>query len=731
MKDLVRTALVLTSIGIAASCNRHSGGGSSPETGSVLAATAQSLSPTTGPAPLTVLFDGSTNASALGGTVTEWSWDFDGDGTVDYTSADSGATSHTYTEAGAFDAILDIVDDSGTVAQDVVPVTVLEPLSVTVTATPKSGVWPLTVRLSPTATSSGPSVATYRWDFDGDGSFDTGFIVKPDPQYHTYTSSGTFKATVEVADEVGNTAQGSVDVVIVNPKPTASVTLAPSNGAVPLDVTINVAASSQNGAISNVSIDPGDGSPPIQLSGPGVASHTYQSAGEFGMSVTVTDVADESIVVQSPLVNVDVGPPGSPTADIKANLSSGNAPLNVTFNAAGSTTPQGSITRYEWDFDYDGTTFAPDLDTGTTSNASTTFVTAGTKYVAVRVTNDSNQSSIDVTSVLVNLNVSLAVLDDTVDPHSQVIGGDSSTIRTSLSADATVTVEMRDRADVVVRTLFSGPRTAGTYDDPWDGLDENGNILPDGDYYAWMTYTLDGLPKQVPSTPSGGSFAFVTGSENISGGAPFDPWSDEFWEMTFNTQGVGACEVTLWITPYFNGIIESTVITARPYGSGSYMAHWAGVTDDGGYVAPQASSPGSSGDYLWSAQAFTLPDNTIIVEGGSPQISDLEIRANGGDDPNIFDPTQAECDGVPGCELLVTVDRDCSIDVGIYNLETGGLVRFLTLPSALGGQENSIQWDGSALPGTLVAPGNYRFDVTASSAGSTSLLRRALTVVRY
>jgi PKD repeat protein len=66
--------------------------------------------PTDGPAPLTVQFDGDESSDADPGDSIRFAWDFDGNGTVD--SIDPNP-SHTYTATGVYTAKLTITDSSG------------------------------------------------------------------------------------------------------------------------------------------------------------------------------------------------------------------------------------------------------------------------------------------------------------------------------------------------------------------------------------------------------------------------------------------------------------------------------------------------------------------------------------------------------------------------------------------------------------------------------------------
>ncbi|WP_345458255.1 ThuA domain-containing protein [Nocardioides marinquilinus] len=67
---------------------------------------------TSGPAPLTVAFDGS-GSSDPDGTPVTYSWDFDGDGTEDSTQAQ---VSHTYEDEGEYTARLTVTDEGGRTA---------------------------------------------------------------------------------------------------------------------------------------------------------------------------------------------------------------------------------------------------------------------------------------------------------------------------------------------------------------------------------------------------------------------------------------------------------------------------------------------------------------------------------------------------------------------------------------------------------------------------------------
>ena len=201
--------------------------------------------PTTGNAPLTVSFTG----SATGGTAPySYSWNF-GDGSPLSTAQNP---SHTYTSAGTYTATLTVTDSASPANTATSSVTINvnavgNPLQATATAVPTSGQIPLTVAFTGTATGGTPPYS-YSWDF-GDGSAKS---TAQNPS-HTYTTAGTYTATLTVTDSASpaNTATSSVTITAspvqgTAPGPPQNLTATAGTG----QVTLNWQAPASNGGVN-------------------------------------------------------------------------------------------------------------------------------------------------------------------------------------------------------------------------------------------------------------------------------------------------------------------------------------------------------------------------------------------------------------------------------------------------------------------------------------------------
>ncbi|SDU61467.1 ThuA domain-containing protein [Jiangella alkaliphila] len=100
--------------------------------------------------------------------------------------------------------------------------------SAVATATPTSGLAPLTVEFSSegSADPDPGDVLTYAWDFQSDGTVDS---TEPAASF-TYTANGEYTATLTVTDSDGNTGVATAHVIVGNTAPVIEFVSPPNGG---------------------------------------------------------------------------------------------------------------------------------------------------------------------------------------------------------------------------------------------------------------------------------------------------------------------------------------------------------------------------------------------------------------------------------------------------------------------------------------------------------------------
>ncbi|WP_229393640.1 PKD domain-containing protein [Methanosarcina sp. DH1] len=343
-----------------------------------------------------------------------------------------------------------------------------------------SGEAPLTVQFNDTSSGSPTSWA---WDFENDGTIDS---TEQNPIY-TYTEAGNYTVNLTIKNSVGSNSTVKMDYITVSENstpaepPVAAFIADVTSGTAPL--TVNFTDQSTGSPTSWI-WDFGDGTNATNQN----VSHTYTSAGNYTVNLTVaneegndSEVKTEYIIVSEPL-------PGAPVANFTAMPTSGDAPLTVNFTDVST----GTVSSYLWDFDNDGT-----VDS-TEQNPIYTYTAAGNYTVNLTVSNaGGSDSEVKTEYIVVSEPLPGApVADFTATPTS---------------GDAPLTVNFTD--------VSTGTVSSYLWDFENDGTVDSTEQNPIYTYTAAGNYTVN-----LTVTGPGGSDSEVkTGYIDVSSPSPSKP----------------------------------------------------------------------------------------------------------------------------------------------------------------------------------------------------------------
>lgn len=309
------------------------------------------MTPQEGEVPLKVSFDAAKSKDP-DGEITAYDWDFNDDGEFQEASGDKVA--HTFEKAGTYTVKLRVTDNNNQftiVEQPLIVKSVDTPQPAITSNNRKTKYYANVSYIFSGEESESPfgQITKYKWDLGDKTEANTKTVE------HSYKKDGNYTITLEVTDETGQKGETTLDIEVRPPEaaPDAKIKTTPAiednatelPGAIPFKVYFD--ASGTTDSDNNIVDYRWDFDSDGQIDETGKeANFTYDKVGKYQVSLFVTDADDNEDQATITVMAEEQGL----RADLKASQISGEIPMEVSFDASGSSYPGGKIISYEWDF---------------------------------------------------------------------------------------------------------------------------------------------------------------------------------------------------------------------------------------------------------------------------------------------------------------------------------------------------------------------------------------------
>jgi YD repeat-containing protein len=201
------------------------------------------------------------------------------------------------------------------------------------------------------------------------------------------------QATYNILSDMGAQPQTPSGIALdpggSNQAPFASFAIAPNPAKTTDAVSFDASGSRDvDGSVVDYRWDlDGNGSYETDTGSTSTVTHRYSAEGEYNVRLLVTDSGGATDLAVKTVTVIDNQPP---TAALRATPNPVIAGLTTTLDASGSSDPDGTIVRYEWDLDGNG---SYEANTGSSPTVTNSYASAGTVDVGLRVTDSGGKTA--------------------------------------------------------------------------------------------------------------------------------------------------------------------------------------------------------------------------------------------------------------------------------------------------------------------------------------------------
>jgi PKD repeat protein len=320
------------------------------------------------------------NASGLKRKIVNYNWSF-GDGEYREVS-DRAICSHAYMRHGNYKVNLTAIDEKENSVTNTSVITVNNPPVPSISWDKESPNIGDEIKFNTKDCEDDGKIVSYLWSF-GDGTNATGVSVS-----HSYTRSGRYNVGLWIKDD-DNASSSMQKTININSPPIAAFAFDRSYPS--KDDIVNFDASRSydpDGSIKDYQWSYGDGK--VENGGSAFSSHRYQRDGNYTIKLTLTD--DKNLKDSQSLnisVKTEIRPPIAYFSYYPANPTTEDT---IVFNADLSSSSNGYIKEYQWDFDDNSTK-------GNSRSEAHKYEKEGIYKVRLTATDDKNLNDSQVTPI--------------------------------------------------------------------------------------------------------------------------------------------------------------------------------------------------------------------------------------------------------------------------------------------------------------------------------------------